>query len=98
MSGLVCGGVGGGTPLLFCVGRQRALSTYALFSSCDIASEQWALVCWGGGGMHMLLLLALSSSHLLLSISSPRYGLDFDEHYRSLPYIGVLRPECYGGC
>jgi len=23
------------------------------------------------------------------------YGLDFDEHYRSLPYIGVLRPECY---
>lgn len=25
------------------------------------------------------------------------YGLDFDERYRSLPYIGVLRPECYGG-
>ncbi|CAL8468800.1 g8341 [Coccomyxa elongata] len=23
------------------------------------------------------------------------YGLDYNEHYRSLPYIGVLRPECY---
>lgn len=23
------------------------------------------------------------------------YGLDFDEQYRSLPYLGVLRPECY---
>ncbi|GFR48643.1 hypothetical protein Agub_g10559 [Astrephomene gubernaculifera] len=23
------------------------------------------------------------------------YGLDFDEEYRSLPYIGVLKPECY---
>ena len=23
------------------------------------------------------------------------YGLDFDEQYRSLPYVGVLRPECY---
>lgn len=24
------------------------------------------------------------------------YGLDFDEHYRNLPYIGVLKPEAYG--
>jgi hypoxanthine phosphoribosyltransferase len=23
------------------------------------------------------------------------YGLDFNEFYRNLPYIGVLRPECY---
>ena len=23
------------------------------------------------------------------------YGLDYDEHYRNLPYIGVLRPECH---
>ena len=23
------------------------------------------------------------------------YGLDFDEHYRNLPYIGVLKPEVY---
>ncbi|PNH06405.1 Hypoxanthine-guanine phosphoribosyltransferase [Tetrabaena socialis] len=23
------------------------------------------------------------------------YGLDFDEEYRTLPYIGVLKPECY---
>ena len=23
------------------------------------------------------------------------YGLDFDECYRSLPYVGVLKPECY---
>jgi hypoxanthine phosphoribosyltransferase len=23
------------------------------------------------------------------------YGLDFNEKYRSLPYVGVLRPECY---
>ena len=23
------------------------------------------------------------------------YGLDFDEHYRNLPYIGVLKPEFY---
>ena len=23
------------------------------------------------------------------------YGLDYDEHYRNLPYIGVLRPEVY---
>ena len=23
------------------------------------------------------------------------YGLDFDEKYRSLPYVGVLKPECY---
>ncbi len=23
------------------------------------------------------------------------YGLDFNEHYRNLPYIGVLKPECY---
>ncbi len=24
------------------------------------------------------------------------YGLDFDEKYRALPYIGVLKPEVYG--
>jgi hypoxanthine phosphoribosyltransferase len=24
------------------------------------------------------------------------YGLDFNEHYRNLPYIGVLKPEMYG--
>ena len=23
------------------------------------------------------------------------YGLDFDEHYRNLPYIGVLKPSVY---
>ena len=23
------------------------------------------------------------------------YGLDYDEHYRSLPYIGILKPEVY---
>ena len=23
------------------------------------------------------------------------YGLDFAEHYRNLPYIGVLKPEIY---
>ena len=25
------------------------------------------------------------------------YGLDYNEHYRNLPYIGVLKPEAYGG-
>lgn len=25
------------------------------------------------------------------------YGLDYDEKYRALPYVGVLRPEVYGG-
>lgn len=25
------------------------------------------------------------------------YGLDYDERYRNLPYIGVLKPEVYGG-
>jgi hypoxanthine phosphoribosyltransferase len=25
------------------------------------------------------------------------YGLDYDERYRNLPYIGVLRPSIYGG-
>ena len=24
------------------------------------------------------------------------YGLDYDEKYRALPYVGVLRPEVYG--
>ena len=24
------------------------------------------------------------------------YGLDYDEKYRNLPYIGVLKPEVYG--
>lgn len=23
------------------------------------------------------------------------YGLDFDQHYRQLPYIGVLKPSVY---
>ncbi|KAK9863700.1 hypothetical protein WJX84_000103 [Apatococcus fuscideae] len=23
------------------------------------------------------------------------YGLDFNEEYRSLPYVGVLKPQCY---
>ena len=23
------------------------------------------------------------------------FGLDFDEHYRNLPYVGVLKPEAY---
>ena len=23
------------------------------------------------------------------------YGLDYDEHYRNLPYVGVLKPEVY---
>jgi hypoxanthine phosphoribosyltransferase len=25
------------------------------------------------------------------------YGLDYDEKYRNLPYIGVLKPQVYGG-
>ncbi len=25
------------------------------------------------------------------------YGLDYDEKYRALPYVGVLRPEIYSG-
>ena len=25
------------------------------------------------------------------------YGLDYAEQYRSLPYIGVLKPAVYGG-
>ena len=25
------------------------------------------------------------------------YGLDYNEHYRNLPYIGILKPEVYGG-
>ena len=25
------------------------------------------------------------------------YGLDYAEKYRNLPYIGVLKPEVYGG-
>ena len=25
------------------------------------------------------------------------YGLDFDERYRALPYIGILKPEIYSG-
>ena len=24
------------------------------------------------------------------------YGLDFDEKYRNLPFVGVLKPEVYG--
>lgn len=24
------------------------------------------------------------------------YGLDYNEHYRNLPYVGVLKPETYG--
>ena len=24
------------------------------------------------------------------------YGLDFDENYRGLPYVGILKPEAYG--
>ena len=24
------------------------------------------------------------------------YGLDYNEHYRNLPYVGVLKPEAYG--
>ena len=25
------------------------------------------------------------------------YGLDYDERYRALPYVGILSPEVYGG-
>ena len=25
------------------------------------------------------------------------YGLDYAEKYRNLPYIGILKPEVYGG-
>ena len=25
------------------------------------------------------------------------YGLDYDEYYRNLPYIGILKPSVYGG-
>ena len=25
------------------------------------------------------------------------YGLDYDERYRELPYVGILKPEVYGG-
>ena len=25
------------------------------------------------------------------------FGLDFDEKYRNLPYVGILKPEAYGG-
>ena len=25
------------------------------------------------------------------------YGLDYNEYYRNLPYVGILKPEAYGG-
>ena len=25
------------------------------------------------------------------------YGLDYDQRYRNLPYVGVLKPSVYGG-
>jgi len=25
------------------------------------------------------------------------YGLDYDEHYRNLPFVGILKPSVYGG-
>ena len=25
------------------------------------------------------------------------YGLDYNEKYRNLPYVGILKPEVYGG-
>ena len=25
------------------------------------------------------------------------YGLDYAEKYRNLPYVGILKPEVYGG-
>ena len=25
------------------------------------------------------------------------YGLDYNEHYRDLPFLGILKPEVYGG-
>lgn len=25
------------------------------------------------------------------------YGLDYDEKYRNLPYVGILKPSVYGG-
>ena len=25
------------------------------------------------------------------------YGLDYDERYRNLPFVGILKPEIYGG-
>ncbi len=25
------------------------------------------------------------------------YGLDYDEKYRNLPFVGILKPEVYGG-
>lgn len=25
------------------------------------------------------------------------YGLDYDQRYRNLPYVGILKPEVYGG-
>ena len=25
------------------------------------------------------------------------YGLDYNELYRNVPYIGILKPEVYGG-
>ena len=38
-------------------------------------------------------LLRLHHSRLL----GGGYGLDYAEHYRNLPYIGILKPEVYGG-
>ena len=26
------------------------------------------------------------------------YGLDYDEKYRNLPFVGILKPEVYGDC
>ena len=26
------------------------------------------------------------------------FGLDYDEKYRNLPFVGILKPEVYGGC
>jgi hypoxanthine phosphoribosyltransferase len=25
------------------------------------------------------------------------YGLDYDQKYRNLPFVGILKPEVYGG-
>ena len=30
-----------------------------------------------------------------IPIATVGYGLDYDEYYRNIPYIGVLKPEAY---
>ena len=57
------------------------------YPMADGSTREYGMTCVTGA--NELNGITLTKGHVV------GYGLDYNEHYRNLPYVGILKPEVY---